>query len=164
MSLNRRRHDREGCKTPITYSEYCQTDHYEATMYDKSVGGVSFESDIEIQSGLPVCILMPTSANGAEAPGNYEAYVARVKWCQQNGRKNHYKMGAQLLFQGYMHSAGETDKACASCELCENKLFGEVYLTDEPLNLCLGCFKYLGGVLEGCTRDSVIRFIVGNVI
>ena len=164
MSLNRRRHERESCKTSIIYSEYRETDYYKATMYDKSVEGVSFESVTDIQTGLPVCILMPTRTDGAEVTRTYEAYVARVKWCQQNGLEKHYKMGAQLLFQGYMRNSEEANKASGACELCENKLFGEVYLTDEPLNLCLSCFKYLGGVLEGSTRESVIRFLIGNVV
>ena len=164
MSLNRRRHDRENCKTIITYSEYRKTDYYEATMCDKSAGGVSFESNTDIQSGLPVCIIMPSTVVGAEAIDAYEAYVARVKWCQQNGRKHHYKMGAQFMFQGYMHNAGEADKACGTCALCENKLSGEVYQIDDSMNLCQSCFKYLGGVLEDRGRESVLRFISGNVI
>jgi len=165
MSLNRRRHERESCKTSITFSEYRETDYYIATMYDKSEGGVSFETGTKLQTGWPVSILMPPArTDGIEFTRTYEAYVARVKWCQPNGSENHYKMGAQLLFQGYMSNSQEDDKAGSTCELCESKLFGEVYLTDEPLNLCLSCFKYLGGVLEGSTRESVIRFLMGNVV
>lgn len=164
MHYNRRRHERECCQTPIAFSEYGQTDYFEATMYDKSKNGVSFASDTEIQSGLPVCIVLPSREDATEQLHTSEAYVARVKWQRKEVSDNHYKMGAQLMYQGYMRTTEETIKIYNTCELCGKKLNGEVYLTDEPLNLCLGCFKYLGGVLEANTRDSVIRFMLGNVV
>ncbi len=164
MSSNRRRHDRKDCKIPIIYSEYYKTDYHEATMYDKSAGGVNFESDTKIQSGLPVCIIMPARMHGADVPGTHEAYIVRVKWYQQGVLGHRYKIGAKFLFQGYVRNTGENNKDCGSCILCKNKLFKEVYQTDESLNLCQSCFKYLGGVLEDRSRESVLRFISGNLI
>ncbi|MDM8554231.1 PilZ domain-containing protein [Desulfococcaceae bacterium HSG7] len=157
MNSNRRRYEREDCKTPIIYSEYDNTGYYEATMYDKSAGGVNFESDTKIQSGLPVCIIMPDRTDAADASGTYETYIARVKWYQQGVLGRCYKIGAKLLLQGCMRNTGGINKDCGSCMLCDNKLFGEVYMADEYLKLCLSCFKYLGRVLEDCAEESVIR-------
>lgn len=164
MHHDRRHYNRQNCQMPINYSEYCQTNYFQATMHDKSEGGVSFTAGAEIPSGLPVCILFPTNSGNPKSTTKSQAVVARVKWRQRDSQAGAYKIGAQLMFQGYMRPIEKASENASVCELCGKKLNEEVYMTDEPLNFCLNCFKYLGGVLEDNTRQSVIQLLLGNVM
>lgn len=161
---NRRRHKREKCQALITYSVYDKINYHEAIMRDKSLEGIGFESDIEIESRRPFSIIMPPLTGNFEASVGHPAYVARLKWCKKSDKRCHYTMGAQLMFQGYVINIDELYSISGRCDLCGEKLSNKVYKTDEPLFLCLNCFKYLGGVLENDSRDSVMRFALGNVI
>jgi len=157
LHANRRRYKRENYQALITYSEYKKTYYNEAAVHDKSLEGIRFESDIEIESKLPFSIIIPPHAGIVQASEFPTAYVARLKWCQKDVTRCNYTMGAELLFQGYVLNRDELYSTSGTCDLCGGKLSGQVYKTDKPLYLCLNCFKHLGGV-------SVMRFVNGNVI
>jgi ribosomal protein L37AE/L43A len=51
------------------------------------------------------------------------------------------------------------------CDLCEKKIpFEQIRRTGVGLYLCPECHKTISSMQRGEDKDSVIRFLVGNVI
>ncbi len=166
MPVNRRRHERQSCQALITYSEYEKTHFCDAVMHDVSVEGIGFGSDKDIESREPFSIIIPPRAPIVLASSVPTVYVARLRWRRmiKEGLRSRFTMGAQLIFKGYVLHWDEVCNATGRCDLCGARLCNQVYKTDEPLFLCLNCFRYLGGRLKDHCRDSVMRFALGNVI
>ena len=52
-----------------------------------------------------------------------------------------------------------------SCDLCGERMpSGVSQETDDFVSLCLNCFNYLEDLPEGKIKESINKFLVGNVI
>ncbi len=159
MHNNRRLFKRENYQALIIYSEYEKIDYYQATMRNKSLKGISFESDTVIESRRPFTIIVPPCPGSIQIADVHQAYVAQLKWCKKCDTGCIYTIGAELKFQSNVLNEDKLYSASGYCDLCGNKLAGLVFKTNEPLYLCLKCFKYMGGMLKDDSRDSVMHFI-----
>ena len=51
------------------------------------------------------------------------------------------------------------------CDLCDKKYpFEYIQRTPEHVQLCRDCHKYISEIPEGKLKDSLMRFLMGNVI
>jgi heterodisulfide reductase subunit A-like polyferredoxin len=51
------------------------------------------------------------------------------------------------------------------CDLCDEKCpFEYIRRTKEHVHLCRDCHKYISAIPEGILKDSLMRFLMGNVI
>jgi hypothetical protein len=52
-----------------------------------------------------------------------------------------------------------------TCDLCDKKSpFEYIHRTTEHVDLCRDCHKYISAIPEGKLKDSLMRFLMGNVI
>jgi hypothetical protein len=52
-----------------------------------------------------------------------------------------------------------------TCDLCDKKTpFEHIHRTTEHVHLCRDCHKYISAIPEGKLKDSLMRFLMGNVI
>ena len=52
-----------------------------------------------------------------------------------------------------------------SCDLCGEQMpFGASRETDYFVSFCLNCFNYFEGLPEGKIKESIKKFLVGNVV
>jgi hypothetical protein len=52
-----------------------------------------------------------------------------------------------------------------TCDLCGKKSpFEYIHRTTEHVHLCRDCHKYISAIPEGKLKDSLMRFLMGNVI
>jgi NAD-dependent SIR2 family protein deacetylase len=52
-----------------------------------------------------------------------------------------------------------------TCDLCDKKSpFEYIHRTTEHVHLCRDCHKYISAIPEGKLKDSLVGFLMGNVI
>ncbi len=82
----RRKHARLYKKAPITFALLKTTETRNATMYNESIGGMYFETDVRLMPGTiiriqlitPISPLLPTETNLSDS-----FYTAEVRWCRE---------------------------------------------------------------------------------
>jgi ribosomal protein L37AE/L43A len=63
-----------------------------------------------------------------------------------------------------IYKARET-KTQYMCDLCDKKTpFAQIRRTGQGLYLCPKCYKIISSMPRGEDKDSVMRFLMGNVI
>jgi len=165
--INKRCDPRNYYKAPIIYARENSSSYSDATMYNFSEGGMYFESDYAIRSGSYIYIRMINFSPDVYVPGAYKAYVAQVRWCRKisDGGRPLYGSGVKYTAKSYIPYRKNMRQCNHLCDLCGGKISpDQTHKTDDPLYLCLDCFKYMGKLIDGKIRESIMKFTIGNVI
>lgn len=155
------------CEVPIIYKEYDTGKYHHAKIYNSSTGGMYFESDHSVQPESDIYIKMINYAPDTSGPEVFKAYRARVKWCNKRSKTGTYcyGIGIQYLDKSHTVYGGNVHGSSCSCDLCGEKVPSEGILENEDLVcLCMDCFNYLEGFPEGWIKESIKKFLIGNVI
>ena len=160
MIVNRRIQARENYEAPIIYAKYNDGDFHEATMYNSSQDGMYFESACDLRQGLYVYIKLAEPGHDICLPG---AYVGQVRWCIKKNNASIYGIGVRFMARGHIINGKNAERSDCSCDLCGEITPEEILMTDDALSLCHDCFKRLGGLIEGNIKNSILRFMAGNV-
>ena len=156
----KRAHPRVYHEAPIEYANFNAEDYCGAKMHNTSVDGMYFESDSALQPESDICIRMGNDV--PDRPEDYRFYRAKVKWCKAitNVDATCYGVGVHYVVKSHM-TYGPT----YSCDLCgENIPYGKIHITDDFVYLCSGCFKHMEDIPDRKLKESIMDFIIGNVI
>jgi len=162
---NRRIYTRHYYEAPMIYAGSEKNSYSNGTMYNISAGGMYFETDYMLDQDSHIYIKMINFSPDTYTPGAYKAYMAKVVWCRKTGKKPIYGAGVRYVASGHIPHGRDIHGLTHSCDLCGHKTSpAEIHETDDSLHLCPDCFRHLGRVIDGKIRDSVLKFISGNVL
>ncbi len=159
----RRAYPREYYEAPVMYAKYNMKACCDATMYYCREGGMYFESCDVFQPGAFIYIKMINFSPDVYVPGDYKTYMAKVIWCKKLNGANTYGTGVRHTIKGYLLKGENIRRSGSSCELCGENLLEEVHKTEDTLYLCLDCFRHLGRLDNGKIKESILKFLIGNV-
>jgi hypothetical protein len=163
----KRAYSRDTYEAPIMYANYDTENYYSAKVYNNSQGGMYFESDSPIKPEADICVKMVNYSPDTSGPEAYKAYRAIVRWCKKIDKEDssRYGIGIQYLAKSHTVYGGSVHGSTHSCDLCGEKEPSEkIYETDDFICLCITCYKHLESLPEGKTKESIKRFLSGNVI
>jgi hypothetical protein len=136
-------------------------------LYNVCVGGVYFESHLPMMRDHETTIVIPDLLAGAPAPEALAGYRVRIRWCNElrKQRAIQYGIGAQFLEKTEELAEAVAIERHLGCELCGRTLKGgSICRINGTVCLCLPCYKHLEKIPGGSVRESILRFIDGNVI
>ena len=167
MIPKRRSSRRHYYNAPIKYAQIGTNDYADSRMYNYSMKGLYFEHGLPLQTGMDVGIVMLNYTPGSYGPEAYKFYIARIRWCTEVGNGASLIFGTGVEFLSKSHEIHEYGKRPVryTCDLC-GKLINSVNLhqSKEYVNLCPDCFKHLNSIPNSALRETVERFLMGNVI
>jgi hypothetical protein len=154
-------------EAPIQYGRTNADGFLDARMFNFSKGGLYFEPSQPLSPNSDIYIVMRNYSPGTYGPEAYKSYIARIKWCDQivktEGRI--YGAGVQFLERSHELLGSETQAVRIACDLCGTLIpSSEVCQTEDTVYLCSSCYKHLTSIPEGKLRETIHRFLLGNVI
>ena len=163
-----RSHERSVVKIPLQY-RIPDSDHLGITqLFNISEGGLYFETYRPMESSLKLEVLRTWLPEGTHTPDAYLGHEARVRWCRelQQHRRQRYGVGIQFLRETRVPSCLlNLEPPPYRCDLCDRKITDEIICRrDLMVFLCPPCFKHLDTMPEGTVKESIIRFLIGNVL
>jgi hypothetical protein len=153
-ACNYRAYIRDHCESPIRYSTGDSEMYRDAKMYNKSEGGMYFESENNtLRPGSELCIKMVNYSPALE-PEAHDGYRAEVVWCRkikEGAAASRYGIGVRFTLN--------------VCDRCGGKVsYRKMRKTDKLVFLCSDCFETLERLSEGKIKESVENYLIGNVI
>ncbi len=163
----RRIYPREHYEAPIVYAQVGCDSYYDSRMYNFSEGGMYFEPERPLAPESDLSIIMVNYAPGTFGPEAYKSYIARIRWCREvTGTKRHrFGVGVEFLAKSHEIPIADAYKIQIYCDLC-GKLCGsgEIIQTVDYFNLCRQCLKHMNAMPDGIIKESIHRFLSGNVL
>jgi hypothetical protein len=166
-ALIKRAYSRDAYEAPIMYANYDTENYYHAKMYNSGPGGMYFETERAIQPGSEICIKMINYPSDISGPESFKAYRARVEWCKEARKKgiSCYGIGVKYLAKSHSVYGGNVHGLSCSCDLCgETVPCEEIFENEDLVCLCINCFNYLKNLPSDKTKESIKKFLIGNVI
>jgi len=154
-TINYRAFTRHRCEEPIRYATYDTEMYQDAKMYNKSEGGMYFETKSNTPPGSEeLWIRMANDSPTLHAPEAHDGYRATVAWCRKiTGRDAAPRYGVGVRF------------VVNVCDLCGRKVsYRNIRKTDTHVSLCLDCFERLGKMPGGVIKQSLENYLIRNVI
>lgn len=164
MENDRRFQAREKTNVPILYAKAHDGLYHQATLYNVSNGGMSFESHHMFFQREYFFIKTNDSFPSFESLKPYDACAAQVKWCEKSDIDSSYKIGIKQVGKAKFVKKEDVHTSTLCCELCANTSIQEVVKTDDHLYLCRNCFTCLSQLPGKALKANLTRFMVGNVI
>lgn len=163
----RREFPRAQYDAPIRYSFVNTEESFNSCMSNYSEGGLCYESNQLVAPKSDVLILMDNYAPGRSGPEGYRSYGAKVRWIKKisQGESNRYATGVQFLVRSHdTLTCAQIDRS-AVCDLCGiHVLPSSIETTSTYIQLCAKCSKHYHNLPSGKVKESIERFLIGNVI
>ena len=154
-ACNYRAYTRDNCESPIRYAMSDAETYRDAKMYNKSEGGMYFESESNtLRPGSELCIKMVNYSHALHEPEAHDGYRAEVVWCRkikEGAATPRYGVGVRFTLN--------------VCDKCGSKVsYQNIRKTDKLVFLCSDCFETLEKLSDGKIKESVENYLIGNVI
>jgi hypothetical protein len=163
----RRVYPRGHYEAPILYARVGSDSYYDSRMYNFSEGGMYFEPERPLAPESDLSIIMVNYDPGTFGPEAYKSYIAKTRWCTEVTRAERHRFGVGAKFLSKSHEIPVADlcKMRVHCDLC-GKLCGsgEIKQTEDYFNLCRHCLKHMNAMPDGSIKESIHRFLSGNVV
>lgn len=155
VACNYRAFTRDHCESTIRYAMFDTETYREAKMYNKSDGGMYFESESNsLRPGSELCIKLVNYSTAVHEPEAHDGYRAEVVWCRkikEGAAAPRYGVGVRFTLN--------------VCDRCGRKVsYQDIRKTDKLVFLCSDCFEMLENLSEGMIKESVENYLMGNVI
>jgi hypothetical protein len=165
MSNIVQRNPRKPIETPIQYAALNSRDFHPTRSLNFSAGGLCYQSDQPLEPMAEVCIVMLNYAPERFGPEGYRSYLARIRWVQPIAApQGTFATGAQIIARSHDILSADVKEFHHICDLC-GALMTADRLQSTPANaqLCEHCYRQFLSVPDDRIRQSVERFLVGNV-
>ena len=106
--------------SPVTYEDLERGIYAASKMYNYSVGGLYFESDLELQSGERIFIGIENSPYAKES-GIYECYHALIKWRKELDHSI-YRYGYGIQYCDPSQDSDKQSDAPPACQTLTDKI------------------------------------------
>lgn len=161
MRTDKREDLRNECRIPLEVICNRNDCFFQGTACNISSTGMCFLSDLFLKYGEP--IYLKTLNRGRSE--DFSVYVARVQWSSKIfDEQPMYRVGIRYTAKGQLMLKDRMLKWPVRCELCGKETMRDFHETDNLL-LCWRCFRNMGGYDdENINKQSILRFLQGNVI
>ncbi len=153
---------RNNYEAPILHANFNTEDYYSAKMYNCSMTGMYFESGNCPQPNSNICIKMVNYLPDTDGPEAYRFYRAKVRWCKEIGEGKIFRYGIGVQYIVKSHDVCGPTYTCSLCG--ENIPYGKIHEIDDFVYLCSDCFKHYENLPEEKIKESIERFMIGNVL
>ncbi len=136
---------------PIRYAYYenARTRH-SAVMYNRCEGGLYLETGDPLAPGSDIFVLL---GDGNGEPDSNETYRANVMWCRRVERPGGATYGVGVRFMLNI------------CHQCGQRMpHLQIHRTDGYVILCTDCADKLESLSNGRLKESIDKYIQGNVV
>lgn len=162
-----RAYPRTPCQVPIQYAVLNSDQFNTAQTFNFSDAGLCYETPHKIEPDAAVCIVMQNYSPENGGPEAYHSYVARIRWINllsQNGSRR-YAAGAQIVARSHEILSTEKQIPQTACDLCGGpEPIHKITQSETGVALCRQCLKHFNNIPPGKIRQSVERFLIGNVL
>ena len=111
--------------------------------------------------------IMLNYAPGTFGPEAYKSYIARIRWYGEGTEmeKHRFGVGAEFLAKSHEIPVADDHEMKSSCDLCGELCgSGEITQTLDYCSLCGHCLKHMNAMPDGMGKESIHRFLRGNVV
>jgi hypothetical protein len=167
MPTYKRIFPRHKYETPIHYTQLTRNDIHESRIYNFCRGGIYFQPESSIAPESDVGIIMDNYSPGTFGPEAYRFYLVTVKWCREISGMDYkcYGVGAVIMSKRHEVVLGKLQENQYVCDLCGRLMFSsDLHKEKDSLFLCSGCHAHFKSIPEGHLKESIKRFMIGNVI
>lgn len=167
LDQSKRLFPRQTCRLPIQYRTAENRDYREALLFNCSRTGMYFEPRAMVMPGESIHIIMSNYSPSTEGPESFQYYQAETAWCRSipDDANPRYGLGARLLKRSCRSDGVNAEIICHTCDMCGVSFpCQDLRKTEEFLYLCPSCKCSLGAMPEEKSKQSVLRFLTGNVI
>ncbi len=167
MNKYKRVFPRHKQEIPIHYTNMIREDFYESRIYNFSKGGIYFKPACSITPDSNVGILMDHYSPGTFGPEAYRFYLVRIKWCEPIPESDNgcYEAGAEIVAKSHEVILGDFQENLFHCDLCGRlMLMEDLHQEEKSVHLCSECHSHFKQIPDGHIKESIRRFIIGNVI
>ena len=164
---SKRQFSRVKCHIPIECAVKGADSYVTSTLLNSSKTGMYFETEGTFKTKTSLQIVMPTYSSSAFGPEAFKFYQTEAVWSQQvsGNPVPLYGYGVKLLKCSKKDDGAHAQKISYPCDMCHNSICCQVIRKAQNSSyLCPDCFKQLDAVPEGNLKESMKRFILGNVI
>jgi hypothetical protein len=160
-----RTYPRKTIETPIQFAPWNSNDFHPTRALNFSAGGLCYHSDQKLEPMAEVCIVMLNYAPERYGPEGYRSYLARIRWVQPNKTlQGTFATGAQIIARSHEILTADVKEPQHLCDLCGALMpAGRLKSTQENAQLCEHCYKQFLSLPDGRFRQSVERFLTGNI-
>ena len=163
MEHERRYIIRANINSPIFVSKDHEPSYHDAMIYNVSREGMCLGAGRNFDRGEHFFIRLHESVPGFESMSPYEACVAEVKWCSRKDSES-YRMGVRQIGKATVVNKKDIDISVLSCDACGNSRVYKVIKTDDYIHLCLNCYAWMARMNGNAMKDTLTRYILGNVV
>jgi hypothetical protein len=161
-------HERSVIKIPLAYRTP-EPDHFGITrLLNISEGGLYFETYRPMESNLNIEVFRTKLPKENQTPGAFVGHKARILWSSElhQHRRQRYGVGIQFVNEAHVPSyLPNFESSSYRCDLCDQISNDEIiWRKDLYVFLCPPCFKHLDSIPDGTQKESIIRFLIGNVL
>ena len=167
MHESRRSFSRQNYEIPIHYTELKQDHFHESRIYNFSKTGICFKPVGSIEPESRVGIVVDNYSPGTFGPEAYRFYLVRIKWCRElcDNEDRLYDAGAEIMSKSHEVVLGELEATCHLCDLCGRLIpLTDLHKDEDSVMLCPDCHAHFKSFPDGHLKDSIRRFMTGNVI
>jgi hypothetical protein len=163
MVTNKKRsHSRHNCQAAIQYANFNTEKFQSAKMFNCSASGLYFETEDDVAPGSDIKIKMVDHQPNIHGAETCKFYRAQVKWSRsiKNAGTNCFGIGAQ-----YIHKSLAENDSNYFCGLCWKSMpKTKSYQIDDFVYLCPECSNRFKDIPDGLIKESIERFLNGNVV
>lgn len=167
-AYSKRAYPRSYYEAPIRYARIDSDGIFQdSRMYNYSRGGIYFEPDRPLVPESKIAVVMMNYSPGAFGPESWQSYTAKVRWCKEIPKIDMrlFGVGIEFLTKSRDIYEAELRETQVACDLCgEYEKPDAITQTEEFFNLCGHCLKHMNSMPPGTIKESIYRFLSGNVV
>lgn len=165
-----RAYQRYRLQAPIQYSVINgggEPHLHESRTLNYSAGGFCYETTQQLSPEDEVCIIMRNYTPGQAGPESYRSYLTRIRWIHPLARErdNRFAAGARIVARSHEIIDAFSEEPRHNCDLC-GALTPVCLLecTEKKAQLCGHCCAHFQSLPAGKVRQSLERYLTGNVV
>lgn len=164
---NRRAHRRVHYEAPILLAAEDAESYRESRLRNFSRNGMYVETADPIPTDSVVRVRMKEYAPGGYGPEAFQWYLAQVQWKQaiQRNGQNLFGLGARIMQRSHESLENISWSSTLSCDRCGDRRNRSDFQVDPDfLVFCQDCDEELDVLPDGSLKQSMLRFLKGNVL
>ncbi len=132
-----------------------------------SEGGLCFETERPIASNTTIEVLTSKRPDKTHKGDPHLSCRARIRWCRKLERhhRQRYGIGVEFYKAPLLLPDLPPPGRIHRCDFCDEKAAADIICsTHGVLCLCPPCDGHLEAVPAGRVKESLVRFLAGNVV
>ena len=165
--LIQRAYPRTDFDAPIKYAALNSNQFCRTWLLNYSEAGLCYETERQFEPETKVHVAMVNYRPGQIGPEGYRSYLTRIRWIRplSGSQEGRFAVGAQIVTRSHEALDAGEQELRQHCDLCGVLIqVSRLQCTDGSAQLCEPCYKHFRSIPPGKIRQSVERFLLGNVV